>query len=157
MRRLILMMALVAGVPALGQELPPGRGHDEVVRRCMACHETDLITQQRLSTAGWGREVDKMSRWGAGVEAAERDVMIAYLARHFTPTPVVDRPASAAEGEGIYKRACLVCHEADLVQGQRLGRAGWTREVEKMIRWGAVVGDAEKSSLIDYLAGGPRP
>jgi hypothetical protein len=38
-----------------------------------------------------------------------------------------------------------------LVQ-QRLTEKQWTAEVEKMTRWGATVGDAEKAPMIDYLA-----
>ena len=56
-------------------------------------------------------------------------------------------------GEGVFTRACLSCHGADLVEAQRLTRAGWVREVEKMMRWGAAVGDADKDPLVDYLAG----
>ena len=42
---------------------------------------------------------------------------------------------------------------------QRLGKPGWTREVEKMVRWGATITDAEKELLVDYLVKsyGPRP
>ena len=153
MRRLAVLLILIAVAPAFGQELPAGPGADEVARRCLTCHETDMIAQQRLSTAAWGREVDKMTRWGAPVEPAERDALIAYLARHFAPAPAASVPVSGAEGERTFARACLVCHEADLVEGQRLGRPAWMREVEKMMRWGAGVSDGEKAALVDYLAG----
>lgn len=54
---------------------------------------------------------------------------------------------------------CLSCHGDDLIQGQRLTTMGWTREVEKMVRWGARVTDAEKAPLVAYLAAhfGVRP
>ena len=65
------------------------------------------------------------------------------------------------EGKGVElaRERCVSCHEADLIVSQRLSRQGWTREVEKMIRWGAVVSDVEKEPLIDYLFSnfGPRP
>jgi hypothetical protein len=65
------------------------------------------------------------------------------------------------EGKGaeLARERCVSCHEADLIVSQRLSRQGWTREVEKMIRWGAVVNDAEKEPLVDYLFSnfGPRP
>ena len=65
------------------------------------------------------------------------------------------------EGKGaeLASERCVSCHEADLIVSQRLSRQGWTREVEKMIRWGAAVSDAEKEPLIDYLFSnfGPRP
>ena len=133
------------------QELPAGSGQEIVTARCLGCHEADLITQQRLSRAGWGRELDKMIRWGAVVETAEREPMLDYLSAHFTPKPVPSHIVATAGTEAIYKRACYTCHEDDLIQSQRLTRSGWTREVDKMIRWGAVVTDAERDALIEYL------
>jgi cytochrome c5 len=145
----LLLALLTCTVGA--QELPAGSGKDTVTTRCLACHEADLITQQRLSRAGWGRELDKMIRWGAVVDAAEREPMLDYLSAHFTPKPVPSHIVATAGTEAIYKRACYTCHEDDLIQAQRLTRAGWMREVDKMIRWGAVVSDAERDALIEYL------
>jgi cytochrome c5 len=152
--------AAAAGVLASGaillslsaQELPQGAGRDAVTSRCLICHDADLITQQRLSRAGWGRELDKMIRWGAVVDPNERETMLDYLSSRFAPNPVPSPTAAAPAAEGLYKRACLVCHEDDLIGAQRLSRAGWTREIDKMIRWGAAVPDADKDALIDYLS-----
>lgn len=152
---LVLPLALAAialGGPVAAQELPQGPGRDIVAKRCIACHEADLITQQRLSRAAWGRSVDKMVRWGATVDAAEREPMLDYLAAHFAPQPAASHIVATSQHEATYKRACLTCHEADLVAAQRLTRAGWVRTVDKMIRWGAVVPDADKDGLVDYLA-----
>jgi cytochrome c553 len=134
------------------QELPQGEGRDAVAARCLGCHEADLITQQRLTRAGWGRTLDKMVRWGATVDTAERQPMLEYLAAHFAPTPVASHLVATAGSESTYKRACLTCHEDDLIESQRLSRAGWLRTVDKMIRWGASVAAADKEPLVDYLA-----
>jgi cytochrome c5 len=147
----VLLSALMF-TQAIAQELPQGPGRDVVAKRCIACHEGDLIVSQRLTRAGWGRSVDKMVRWGAVVEADEREVMLDYLAAHFAPTPAASHIVATAQHEAVYKRACLTCHEADLVEAQRLTRAGWVRTVDKMIRWGAIVPDGEKDGLVDYLA-----
>jgi cytochrome c5 len=150
--RLASALLLVLGTCTLrAQELPAGPGKETVTARCLTCHESDLIVQQRLSRAGWGREIDKMIRWGAVVEASEREPMLDYLSAHFTPKPIPSHIVATAGTEAIYKRACYTCHEDDLIQAQRLTRAGWTREVDKMIRWGAVVSDVEKDALIEYL------
>ena len=47
---------------------------------------------------------------------------------------------------------------ADLIEQQKLSRPGWTRSVEKMMRWGATISADEKEPLIEYLAArfGPR-
>src|SRR5262245_6153704 len=62
------------------------------------------------------------------------------------------------KGAELARDRCVICHEADLIVSQRLSRQGWTREVEKMIRWGAVASESEKELLIDYFAAhfGPR-
>jgi sulfite oxidase len=56
------------------------------------------------------------------------------------------------------KTACLSCHGEDVIEQQRLTRAQWDGEINKMVGWGAKVPDAERSALLDYLAGryGPR-
>jgi hypothetical protein len=96
-----------------------------------------------------------MIKWGAVVPAAERDRMLDAFSRAFGPArPVVKEPSSPAlEGApAVFTRACLTCHDRDLIAQQRLTRAGWVREVEKMIRWGAPVSESDKSALVDYLA-----
>lgn len=135
---------------------------EEVMRaQCLVCHGTDLIEQQRLAKAGWTREVEKMVRWGANVSDAEKEPLIEYLTSRFGPRPhaaaassqpqPTPEAKSVARGAAIFKAKCLICHQADLIEQQRLARAGWVREVEKMTRWGADVSDAEKEPLVDYL------
>jgi cytochrome c5 len=141
---------LIATVTA--QELPAGPGREVLVSRCVSCHESDLITQQRLSRAAWQRSVEKMVRWGAVVDTTEREPLLDYLAAHFAATPAAQNLVATAASEPIYKRACLSCHEDDLIESQRLTRDGWIRTVDKMVRWGADVPAADKDALVNYLA-----
>ncbi len=46
---------------------------------CRTCHEDGIVEQQRLDAAAWGREVDKMVRWGARVSADEKPGLVAFL------------------------------------------------------------------------------
>jgi cytochrome c5 len=139
------------------QTLPPGPGAEVFKSRCVICHEADIITSQKLSLTGWTNSINKMVRWGSQITAEEREVLLPYLAQHFAPRPVASHVSTEA-GAATYKKVCLTCHEADIIQQQRLTPTGWTRSVEKMMRWGAAVSDAEKQPLIDYLASrfGPR-
>jgi DMSO/TMAO reductase YedYZ molybdopterin-dependent catalytic subunit/mono/diheme cytochrome c family protein len=50
---------------------------------CRVCHGDDLVEQQRLSEASWGRTVDKMVQWGARVESERRASLLRYLASRF--------------------------------------------------------------------------
>jgi cytochrome c5 len=165
--RVLVLGALCATPTISAQQLPGGPGADVFKSRCVICHEADIITSQKLSLAGWTRSIDKMVRWGSQITADEREVLQPYLAQHFAPRPVASHnalaagmpaAASAEVGAATYKKVCLTCHDADIIEQQKLTPAGWTRSVEKMMRWGAAVGDAEKQSLVDYLASrfGPR-
>lgn len=145
------LTVLVAAAPsAQDPALPEAPGVEVVRAKCLGCHGADMIVGQRLSPAGWGREIDKMVRWGAVVTDAEREPLTRYLSR-FGPAPAASH-ARTDQGAAILERACLGCHAVDMIEGQRLSTDGWTREVDKMIRWGAVVSDADKGALVDYLA-----
>ena|SRR2546422_7711845 len=149
-----------ANTRAARQDLPEGKSMELARDRCVICHEADVIVSQRLSRQGWTREVEKMIRWGAVATESEKEALIDYFAANFKPrSAAVAPPAGDGRGKQIFEEKCLLCHEADMTQQQRLSRQGWTREVEKMIRWGAVVSDAEKEPLVDYLFSnfGPRP
>ncbi len=50
---------------------------------CLACHEEDMIRQQRLTRVQWGREIDKMVRWGAPVKPEDREGFLDYLTSNF--------------------------------------------------------------------------
>lgn len=143
---------LLASQMVATQQLPPGPGADVLKARCLSCHESDIITSQKLSLAGWTNSVAKMMRWGAQVTPEERDVLQPYLAAHFAPRPAVSHAeASVKAGEATYKRACLTCHDADIIEQQKLTKAGWTNSINKMVRWGATVSDPDKEPLADYL------
>lgn len=160
-------MMLAAGVSfertpvnAAPQDLPNGKGVELARDKCVTCHEADLIIAQRLSKQGWTREVEKMIRWGAVVSDAEKETLVEYFSTHFPQRKAVAVVATnEARGKQVFEDKCLTCHEVDLVEAQRLGTPGWTREVDKMIRWGATVTDTEKAPLVEYLTKtyGPRP
>ena len=56
------------------------------------------------------------------------------------------------------RTACLPCHTASIIVQQQLDRRVWTKEMDKMIRWGAPVAPEDREALIDYFAQhfGPR-
>lgn len=167
---------LLAGVLSISQALaaqtlPGGPGADVLKSRCVSCHESDIITSQKLTLTGWSNSINKMVRWGSQITPDERAVLQPYLATHFAPprqasggqAPALvashatgdsnlSAPAAAEAGAVTYKRQCQTCHDTDIIEQQRLSRTGWTRTVEKMMRWGAQLTDADKEPLVDYLA-----
>src|ERR1700687_3933375 len=81
-----IVIALVAlSVPWMrGQapqtpDLPPGDMQGKARTACLECHDSRIILQQRLGKATWAKEVDKMIKWGAVVDPADRDSLIEYL------------------------------------------------------------------------------
>jgi hypothetical protein len=70
-------------------DLPAGPMQAKATTACLECHEARIILQQRLSKAAWTKEVDKMAKWGAVVDPADRDALIDYLSTNFSP----DKPA----------------------------------------------------------------
>lgn len=87
-RTLIVVAVCSCCVPVLcaqSPELPSGPLQQKVTTACTECHESRIILQQRLSKATWTKEVDKMIKWGAVVDPADRDAFIEYLSSQFPP------------------------------------------------------------------------
>jgi hypothetical protein len=64
--------------------------------------------------------------------------------------PVEDLPAGAMKAKAT--AGCLGCHEARIIMQQRLTKAAWTKEVDKMMKWGAAVDGNDHDALVDYLS-----
>lgn len=48
--------------------------------------------------------------------------------------------------------ACTECHESRIIIQQRLSKAAWTKEVDKMIKWGANVKPEDHDALVEYFS-----
>ena len=74
-------------------------------------------------------------------------LVVAYPVRAAGP----DLPESPTKKKAV--TACMECHDATILVQQRLTKTVWTKEVEKMMRWGALVAPEDKDALIDYFSG----
>jgi hypothetical protein len=54
--------------------------------------------------------------------------------------------------QGKATAVCLPCHDARIIVQQRMTRAQWAKNMDKMIRWGAPVEPGDREGLIDYFA-----
>lgn len=78
-------------------DLPAGAMQAKATTACTECHEARIIVQQRLSKPAWTKEVDKMTKWGAVVDPADREALIDYLSANFSPDkPPYEPPRSAS-------------------------------------------------------------
>jgi mono/diheme cytochrome c family protein len=106
----ITLLALATGLLAqksapasVTADLPAGPMQAKVTTTCLECHEARIILQQRLSKAAWGREVDKMVKWGAVVDPADRDALIDYLSTNFSPEKPAYEPQRTADKNSAAK------------------------------------------------------
>jgi cytochrome c553 len=148
------LSAELGQTPAAGVEkvnLPEAPGSAASEARCLVCHGVDIIRGQRLSTPGWEREVEKMIGWGAQLGATERSDIVEYLNAHFGLKALAPAESEETAAATLLPR-CLTCHDLRLIEQQRLTAAGWIREIDKMIGWGATLSESERSLLSEYLA-----
>ncbi|HTS35129.1 MAG TPA: hypothetical protein VMH04_05615 [Candidatus Solibacter sp.] len=112
--RIVLLCAMA--IPFLAQaqksetkptaDLPAGAMQAKATTSCLECHEARIILQQRLSKAAWTKEVDKMIKWGAVVDANDHDALIDYLSTNFNPDQApYEPPRTAAEKESAHPAA----------------------------------------------------
>ena len=103
--RLLLCTAMLsATIAAVAQSspnepLPAGAAKEKAEAACLTCHEGRIVVQQRLTKAAWTKEVDKMIKWGAEVDAntKDRDALIDYFSTNFgTDQPAYEAPRAAA-------------------------------------------------------------
>ena len=64
-------------------------------------------------------------------------------------TPAGPDPAAM---QTLLQDRCTSCHGLDKVDAERTDHAGWTEIVDRMVGMGAVLTDAERTDLIEYLA-----
>jgi mono/diheme cytochrome c family protein len=57
--------------------------------------------------------------------------------------------ATLDRGAKEESRACFACHSLRLIHSQRLSRAAWNKELDKMAGWGTTMQD--RDALLEYL------
>ena len=100
---------------------------------------------QEWNPSGYGWNV--IPRVGVNVVARRTD----NVQRAQPPAVTIVKPAALTNG-------CLVCHDEDVIEQQRLTRPQWDAEINKMVGWGARVRDEDREGLLNYLFSnfGPR-
>ena len=76
-------------------QLPDDPARPLVQARCLLCHTGEYLTQQRLTEGQWQKTVDKMRKFGTPANDEEAKIIVAYLARNWTPDLPPWRPVRA--------------------------------------------------------------
>ena len=124
---------------------PPREGYYTILARARDAAGNTQPFDQEWNPSGYGWNV--IPRVGVNVVAALSDT-----------TPQVQTTTNSNTAPAAFKNACVACHDEDVVRQQRLTRAQWDGEINKMIGWGARVRDEDRNVVLDYLFGnyGPR-
>jgi hypothetical protein len=96
----ICVGAFAAEQPSGIPELPRGAIQNKARTACTTCHDSHIIVQQRLSKVAWGKEVEKMVKWGAIVNPSDRDALVEYFSTNCAP----DKPPYVAQRSASGKR-----------------------------------------------------
>lgn len=71
-------------------------GKKEMQRACLPCHSLRLVESQRLSSAAWGKELDKMIGWGA--EVKDKQALLDYLSAEYSNAKPLATPETTRNG-----------------------------------------------------------
>jgi sulfite oxidase len=74
-----------------------------------------------------------------------------------TPLPKSSDTKAAGEHPPGYKAACMTCHDEGMMVQQRITRAQWDRELNKMSGWGAKIKPEEREGILQYLSDHFKP
>ena len=90
---ILLVLAVAAGA---ADQATIDKGQKEEQRTCLPCHSLRIIHSNRLSRAGWNKELDKMAGWG--VKYTDREAILEYLVANYGDDKQVTPPEMSADG-----------------------------------------------------------
>jgi hypothetical protein len=76
--------------------------------------------------------------------------VLCWIAPTSAPAQSPEWPAGPVPAK--VRTACTECHDSRIIVQQRLSKRAWSKEVDKMIKWGAVVDPEDRNTFIDYLS-----
>jgi hypothetical protein len=126
---------------------PPAEGYNTLLARARDMSGDSQPLAQEWNPSGYLWNVAAR----AGVEAVKQVQ---------NPQRPAESAAAAPAPEQL-KAHCQVCHDDDVIRQQRLTRAQWDRELNKMSGWmpaNQQLSPADRQTILDYLSAsfGPR-
>ena len=96
-----------------------------------------------------------VSMWGSNLLKLSFAVTLAVA--FFASISVAQAPSAPAKPlppgpmQAKVKAGCTQCHNASRITESHYSRSQWSDELDKMVGLGAVVPDADRKALLDYL------
>ena len=87
---------------------------------------------------------NKVKHWGWAMAA------LFLVIPTMSPAQSSELPAGPVQAR--VRTSCTECHDSYIIMQQRLSNKAWSKEVDKMIKWGAVVDPNDRTAFIDYLS-----
>ena len=75
--------AWLAAAQDVSDDLPAGKGRDEVRKICSGCHEVGTVTGSRRTKIGWQQNVEEMVTRGAEGSGEDMEAVVEYLTKFF--------------------------------------------------------------------------
>jgi cytochrome c5 len=175
-RSSLFILALFAVAPILHAD----DAEDSEARRlyeaaCMQCHGPAPVEVTRDGRSGWQDTVQKMVVIGAQLNAAEMDIVVDYLARHYGPAtgdpmrtgalpfdaPLLTGGSVSSdtvvlpEGAGgqLVQAHCLMCHDAGRIVATGRRAQDWRSYATRMLAQGDMSITPENLELmVSWLA-----
>ena len=154
-----LTVCFAAVAFAAVQDLPEGEGKVVLEGSCEGCHSLDRIKTKHYDMETWEGVVEAMRSKRNGPVMTDEDVKVlaTYLTKSFGPMDA--KPADAAPAgqtdadfKQLVQNSCSTCHGMDLVESQKLDKAGWEIIIKNMVAMGAPLTEAQVPAVADYLA-----
>jgi cytochrome c2 len=154
------------------------KGRQVVAQTCAACHTTitRMIQIHKHTPEEWKETVYYMISRGAQIMPDEIEPVVAFLAANGGKGAPAggqiaaggrggagagrgagggrggDVQAGEADGQTIFQRNCQQCHEL-ATASKKQPTEEWSAVVARMVAYGARVGSADQTKLVQYLSG----
>jgi hypothetical protein len=77
-------------------------------------------------------------------------IVLATVGAAWAQAPAPQLPESPVREK--VETACTECHDSNIIVQQRISKAAWSKELDKMTKWGALVAPTDRDAIIDYLS-----
>ena len=92
-----IFLVMLAGCSAFAADIDVAAAKKAEQRECTACHSMRLTHSQRLSSTAWGKELDKMTGWGAQIK--DRQLLLDYLSAEYSDAKPVPQDPLSTDGK----------------------------------------------------------